>query len=161
MRYFSSVMIAIITNLLFLPFWYFEDLVILPGIQLLVNTILLPVTLVALNVYWFVKRKIDYFPMLYLVVPLACLASGLSMYFIWGIVTGHFFSPDEETIIVVTVMLIISVGVSLILLSMAHAMFKISESHMILWRKVLAWVGVIISTGIVASIFGVIVYTVF
>ena len=162
MRYFYNVIIVAMMNLLFLPFWWHvEDLIILPGIEAAVNIIVLPAILVALNVYWFVKKKIDSFLVLYLVIPLSCAFGGVCAYFNWGISTGLFFSPDEKTIMVVEYMTIISVSISLILLAMAHAMLKISELHITLGQKFLFWVGTIILTGVVAFIFGLIVYTVF
>lgn len=129
MGYFYNVIIAVITNLLFLPFWYFEDAIWVPAIQAVVNGILLPVSLAALNLILIFKKQIKFPTILYFIIPLACLIGGICMYLDWGISTGNLFRPDEETVLLITFLSVTSIGLSLVLLGISHAVLKICQSR--------------------------------
>ncbi|MCK5012603.1 MAG: hypothetical protein KAS66_02200 [Candidatus Omnitrophica bacterium] len=125
MVYFFNITTAIIISLFLLPFWYIEDAVIVPSIQMTANVLVIPVILVALNVSLYARGRIRFFSILYLVIPLACLAGEICAYFNWGISTGDLLRPDEETIIITMVYSVASMGLSLLLLAAAHVVLKL------------------------------------
>lgn len=125
MIYFYNLAIAMVVSLSLLPFWYMENPILVPGIQAVVNILILPIVLVVLNVTMFIKGKIGSFITLYVIIPLACLAGETCAYLNWGISTGNLLYPDEETILIMTFFSAASVGLAILLLGISNFILKV------------------------------------
>lgn len=121
-----NLVIVIGVELLFLPLWMTKIDVIAP-IEIFFNLMLFPVLLCVFNSIMFLKGKMLSFKMLYLLLPIMCLVIQLMGYVNWGIATGRFFKPDEETIMLVTYFISISSVYSIILVGISNVI--------LLWLK--------------------------
>ncbi len=126
MVWFYNLGTSIVVGLLMLPLWFSKSLID-SSIQIVVSTIGLPVILAVLNLILFLRGKNRSFLSLYFIVPVACLLNQLVEYISWGISTGSLLYPDGETVDLMALLSVIAVGLSLLLLTIAHAILKIFQ----------------------------------
>jgi len=121
-----NLLLVIGVELLFLPLWITAMVDIAP-IGIFFNLIIFPALLCIFNVIMYLKGKLQSFKILYLLLPIMCVVIQLMGYFNWGVSTGRFFNPDEETVMLVKFFITASFIYSLILVGIANLI--------LFWRK--------------------------
>lgn len=123
---FYNILMVVLIDLFFLLIWKISTSVWIP-IELSFDIIVFPILLCVFNSVMFLKRKIPSFKILYLIVPAMSVLVHLMSYVDRGILTGHLFRPDEETVMLVNLFSVVAFIYSLILVGITNVV--------LVWRK--------------------------
>lgn len=121
-----NLSISIIITIMLLPFWFSKwsnD----SSIQIIVSVVILPVLLVAFNVFLHFKNIIKISLRHYIVLSLVCIFQQILQYISWGVWSGNLFNPDNETLLLTKVFSVISVGICVSLMFFSHIILKITK----------------------------------
>lgn len=104
----------IIINLLFLPLLWWSGESIVTIAVATINVVFIPIYLLIVTNIIAKKLSIYRFIIFLLLMIVSAFFGTLTNYFNWGITTGHLLNPDSETLLILKVQFIISVGVILV-----------------------------------------------
>ena len=104
-------LIPILSQFLFLPFWFFDDNGVVSLIELAVCTVVIPIYLIIVC-----YKFSDCFIMLkrLAVMIVITLIDSAVYYFNWGISTSNLLTPDSSTLLIMQIQIIISSAIVVI-----------------------------------------------
>lgn len=104
-------LIPILSQFLFLPFWFFDDNGVVSLIELTVCTVVIPIYLIIIC-----YKFSDCFSMLkrLAVMIVITLIDSAVYYFNWGISTSNLLTPDSSTLLIMQIQIIISSAIAVI-----------------------------------------------
>ena len=104
-------LIPIFINLLFMPFWFINNISLstsLTLIELIMCLLLIPIYLILNNLFYSIKKNKKMFLDKVLLMLLSAECCTMIHYLNWGLSTGGLLNPDLETVMILTFEAVIS-----------------------------------------------------
>ncbi len=107
-------LIPIVSQFLFLPFWFFDDNGIVSLLEITVCTVVFPVYLVVIYCKFSdCFSMLRAFQILFVMLVITLIDSAV-YYFNWGISTSNLLTPDSSTMLIMRIQIIISLAIVII-----------------------------------------------